>query len=233
MNSLAGDRVGNGSMATASSVNRDFQQILASPTDTFEEGLRFFRGKGLMNESLKRLAEDLDSHGIAYCVIGAVALNQHGYRRFTTDIDVLMTPEGLAQFTAELVGRGYRPAFAGARKKFRSTAENVPIEIIVAGEYPGDGKPKPIVFPDPAEASTLINDVKTITLEKLIELKLASGLSGADRLKDLADVQELIRTLSLNASIAGKLDPSVQSKYIELYDQIEAGKRQEEQPNRD
>lgn len=39
----------------------------------------------------------------------------------------------------------------------------------------------------------LLNDgVQTITLEKLIELKLASGMSASDRLRDLADVQELI-----------------------------------------
>ena len=65
---------------------------------------------------------------------------------FTEDIDLLMTREGLEKFRNELVGLGYRPAFEGATKKFRTTAENVTVEIITEGEFPGDGKPKPVVF---------------------------------------------------------------------------------------
>ena len=194
----------------------DFQQILAQPTSAYEEGLRFFRGVGLMNETLRQLVKDLDDRKIDYSVIGAVALNQHGYQRFTQDIYVLMTKEGLKKFTQELIGRGYRPAFEGATKKFRATSQNVPIEVITSGEYPGDGKPKPVVFPDPAESSVEIDGIKTITLEKLVELKLASGMTGVGRLKDLADVQELIKVRGLDASFAERLDRSVQAKYHEL-----------------
>ena len=105
----------------------------------------------MANDALHRLVADLNTYGIDYTVIGAVALNQHGYRRFTADIDLLMSEEGLETFRRELVGRGYRPAFPGATKKFRQTEQNVPIEIIVSGEYPGDGKPKPVQFPEPSE----------------------------------------------------------------------------------
>jgi hypothetical protein len=48
--------------------------------------------------------------------------------------------------------------------------------------------------------------VISVTLEKLIELKLASGLSAPDRLKDLADVQELIKIRKLEPEFAGKLN---------------------------
>src|SRR5438874_7071392 len=97
----------------------DFQKILASPTSAYEEGLRFLRGQVMANEALRRLVADLEAHGIDYNVIEAVALNQHGYRRFTEDIDLLLSQEGLAKFRNELIGRGYRPAFEGATKKFR------------------------------------------------------------------------------------------------------------------
>ena len=194
----------------------DFQQILSSPTEAYEEGLRFFMGKGLLNNALRRIASDLASHGIGYSVIGAIALNQHGYRRFTEDIDLLLTKEGLEKFREELIGLGYRPAFEGSTKTFRTSAENVPIEILIAGEYPGDGLPKPIKFPDPSEYFVVIDGVKTVTLEKLIELKLASGMTAPDRLKDLADVQELIKTKSLDSSFATRLDTSVQDKFVEL-----------------
>src|SRR5438128_2718731 len=108
----------------------DFQQVLANPVLAYEEGLNFFEGKGMLNETLRKLVEDLEKHSIDYAVIGAVALNQYGYQRFTSDIDLLLTKEGLEKFHHELVGLGYRTAFEGARKKFRETTRNVPIEVI-------------------------------------------------------------------------------------------------------
>jgi hypothetical protein len=195
---------------------QDFQQILTSPDLTWQEGFDFFQGKGMINTALRRLVADLNRHGIDYNLIGAAALNRHGYQRFTVDIDLLMSPEGLQKFQDELVGLGYRPAFEGAKKKFRSTQENVPVEIIVAGEYPGDGKPKPVRFHDPSENFVVIEGIKTVDLETLINLKLASGMTAPGRLKDLADVQELIKIKELDESFAERLNPFVREKFVEL-----------------
>jgi len=75
-------------------------------------------------------------------------------------------------------------------------------------------------MPLPMEASTEIDGIRFVTLEKLIELKLASGISASDRLKDLADVQELIKIRKLNADFALKLDPYVRTKYLELEEAV-------------
>ncbi len=170
----------------------------------------------MLNEALRRIAADLERNGIDYATVGAVALNRHGYKRFTEDIDLLLTREGLERFRETLVGLGYRPSFEGARKKFKTTEDNIRVDIVTSGEYPGDGLPKPVVFPNPADHVVVIDGVKTITLEKLIELKLASGLTAPDRLKDLADVQEVIKIKRLDESFAGKLDESVRPKFLEL-----------------
>ena len=199
----------------------DFQKIIESPVAAYQEGLQFFMGEGILNETLRRVTKDLENRGIEYSVIGAVALNQHGYRRFTEDIDLLLTRDGLEKFQNELVGLGYRPAFEGATKKFRTTEENVTVEIITSGEFPGDGKPKPVQFPEPSENQTEIDGVKTLTLEKLIELKLASGMTAPHRLKDLADVQELVKIKKLSADFAEKLNPYVREKYLELQKAVE------------
>lgn len=204
----------------------DFLQIISSPDAAYGEGLRFFRGTGMLNEAIKKLAADLEREKIEYAVIGAVALNRHGYRRFTEDIDLLLTREGLARFRENLIGRGYRPAFNDAKKKFR-TSDNVPVEIIVAGEYPGDGLQKPVIFPDPQDVAVDIEGVKTITLEKLVELKLASGISAPHRLKDLADVQEMIKIKNLDESFAEKLDDYVKAKYLELLQGVRSANRDE------
>ncbi|MGH7782494.1 MAG: hypothetical protein ACREO5_01430, partial [Candidatus Binatia bacterium] len=133
----------------------DFQTLLSSPASAYAEGLRFFHGEGMINDALTRLTSDLERNGIEYAVIEAVALNQHGYRRFTEDIDLLLTRSGLEIFREKLVGLGYRPAFNGATKKFRTTDGNVPVEVITAGEYPGDGLPKPVKFPEPDEFAVM------------------------------------------------------------------------------
>jgi hypothetical protein len=195
----------------------DFQQVISTTAGAFDEGLRFFAGKGMVNNALTEIVKKLNQHGIDYAVIGAVALNQYGYRRFTEDIDLLLTAEGLERFRQQLIGLGYRPAFEGASKQFRSTSENIRVEIITSGEYPGDGLPKAVRFPDPATASTEIDGIKTITIEKLVELKLASGMTAPHRLRDLADVQELIKASKLEADFAGRLDPSVREKFLELH----------------
>ena len=202
----------------------DFQAVISSPRAAYAEALRFFNGHGMLNDALSRLVADLDRKNIDYMVIGAIALNQHGFQRLTIDIDLVMTSEGLSRFRDELIGFGYRPAFEGAKKKFRTVEENIPVEIITSGEYPGDGLPKPVSFPEPDEDFVVIEGIKTVSIEKLIELKLASGMTAPDRLKDLADVQELIKLKSLDADFASKLNEFVRAKYIELYDAVASGR---------
>jgi len=194
-----------------------------SISETYAEGQRYFMGEGKLNNALTRLIADLKEHDIDYVVIGAIALLAYGYPRFTEDIDLILTPEGLERFHNELIGLGDTPAFKGARKRLRSTRDGTPIEPIASGEFPGDGKPKPVPFPDPSEASVEIDGVKFPTLEKLIELKLASGMTAPDRLKDLADVQELIKIRKLAHAFAEKLNPYVREKYLELLKAVEPG----------
>jgi hypothetical protein len=205
----------------------DFEQLLKSPTSAYEEGLAFFKGQGMLNKTLQRVVADLTRAGIDHVVIGAVALNQHGYKRFTEDIDILVTKEGLNLFHDRFVGLGYRPAFAGAKKQFRTTDTNVKVEFVLAGDFPGDGKPKPVTFPHPEQYAQEIDGIRTMGLAKLIELKLASGMTASDRLKDLADVQEIIKLKNLEATFADQVDESVRAKYLELWQGVARAKQGE------
>jgi hypothetical protein len=186
-----------------------------------EEASRFFMGEADVQRALSRLAEVLDRESIPYAIVGAMALNAWGYRRVTVDVDVLMTAEGLQSLKAAVLGRGYVEKFPGSRG-LRDTAAGVDIDIILTGEYPGDGRPKPVAFPDPAEVAVRERTVSLLPLPKLIELKLASGISAPHRLRDLADVLELIRSLHLLAELRESLDPSVRDKYDELWKAAQA-----------
>lgn len=180
------------------------------------EGSKFFEGASEIQAVLKRLATALRASGIDYVVVGGMALFQHGYRRFTDDIDLLVTREGLKEIHRQLDGLGYLPPFQGS-KNLRDTEHGVKIEFLVSGEFPGDGKPKPVAFPIPDLVAVEIDGIRYIDLPALIELKLASGMTNSERMRDLADVIELIKARDLTSAFAETLNPFVQAKYKQLW----------------
>ncbi|MBX3280260.1 MAG: hypothetical protein KF868_19850 [Acidobacteria bacterium] len=186
-----------------------------------KEASDFFMTGGDVEKTLRRLAERLESEGVAYAVVGAMALGRHGLRRMTEDVDVLLTRDGLERFRQRCVGLGYTPAFNGARKAFRDAETHVRIEFLTTGEYPGDGKPKPVAFPDPIDASTEVAGIRVVTLPVFVEIKLASGMTAPHRLRDLSDVQDLIAIRRLPPEFADELDPSVRAKYLELWRSVQ------------
>jgi hypothetical protein len=181
---------------------------------------RFFMGEAEVQKALDKLVDILDRERIPYAIIGAMALNEFGYRRVTVDVDVLLTPDGLVAFKERHLGRGYVEKFPGSRS-VRDAEHGVDIDVVLTGSYPGDGKPKPVVFPDPAQAAERGARVALLPLSTLIELKLASGMTAPDRLKDLADVQEVIRVRQLPRTLAAALDAFVREKYLELWDAVQ------------
>jgi hypothetical protein len=183
-----------------------------------QEGSMHFEKESAVYKTLEKVTRRLDELGIPYAVAGAMALFCHGLRRFTEDVDLLVTPEGLKEIHERLEGLGYMPLFTGS-KNLRDAEFGVRIEFLTTGEYPGDGKPKPVAFPDPRDAGAEIEGVRCLRLPALIELKLASGMTNPGRLKDVADAQELIRVLHLpRDEMANQLNPFVQDKYRELWD---------------
>lgn len=181
--------------------------------------------KGDLFETVRRLVTRLREEEVDYVVIGGLAVSELGYARATVDVDILLRPEGLELFRERCVGRGYVPAFPGAMKSFQDTETGVRIEVLTTGEFPGDGKPKPVAFPDPADVGVDGEDFRHIRLEPLLDLKLASGSTAPHRLRDLADVQDLIVALDLPRTLAEKLDPSVRDAYVQLWEQSRASGR--------
>jgi hypothetical protein len=203
-----------------------------SLTEVYAESRRYFAGEGFLNQALEQLATDLRRHDIDYVVIGAVALFAHGYRRFTNNIDIVLTAEGLRRFITPISGRApqtlgnYDPDVT-SNKRVHSFPHGINIRVRTSGEYPGDGKPKPVNMPVPLTDAIEIRGIKFIMLEKLIELKLASGMTAPDRLKDLADVQELIKVRGLQPEFAERLDPYVREKFVELAEAVKQSPKDE------
>ncbi len=173
--------------------------------------------EGDVYDALRAIASKLDELGVSYAVAGGMALNAHGYQRATSDVDVLVTGEGLRKIHQELEGLGYVPPFAGS-KSLKDVQAKVRIEFLVAGQFPGDGKPKPVAFPDPSEAGAEIDGIRYLKLPVLVELKLASGLTNPLRMKDITDVLELIQLLKLARAFSDQLNAFVRDEYLRLWD---------------
>ena len=176
-----------------------------------------FEEKSAVHQTLRKITRRLEGLGIPYAVVGGMALFLHGFRRFTEAVDLLVTLDGLKKIHRQLEGLGYLPPFSGS-KHLRDTESGVRVAFLVTGEYPGDGKPKPVAFPDPEEASVDIDGIRCLQLPRIVELKLASGMTNPGRLKDLGDVQELIKILRLPKALGDQLNPFVQEKYRELWE---------------
>jgi hypothetical protein len=184
----------------------------------FREGSRHFEGDSAVHKTLERIARRLEELGISYAVAGGMAMFFHGYRRFTEDVHIVVTSEGLKRIHDELDGLGYLPLFAGS-KHLRDAESGVRVEFLATGQFPGDGRPKPVAFPNPADSATIIDGIRFLNLPALIELKLASATALCRR-KDLGDVQELIRALKLPFEFADQLNPMVRDAYKQLWSEI-------------
>lgn len=182
----------------------------------------FHNQTGPVYETLERLRSNLEQAGIDYVVIGAFALGSHNFQRATMDVDVCLRAEDLERFRATQVGQQYQ-AVEGRSRRFLDPETQVCVEILVSGALAGHtGKNKIVRFPDPSEA-TEIAGLRTVSLERLIGLKLVTW-----RFKDWGDVVELIRINKLDESFADKLPESTRSAYLQCHDQMVEEERYEE-----
>jgi hypothetical protein len=198
------------------------QRLNSNSRWAFMEGSMHFEKESAVHKSLERIVRRLESLGIPYAIAGAMAMFYHGYRRFTEDVDILVTRPALEEIHERLEGLGYVPLFEGS-KNLRDAESGVKVEFIVTGDYPGDGKPKPVAFPDPTAVGVEIDGRRFVDLPTLVQLKLASG-TAPGRLKDLADVQEMIRVLQLPAEFGEQLDAWVQPLYQQMWAAIHANR---------
>jgi hypothetical protein len=190
---------------------------MKSTTFSFRQRLKeidmFFQRRDPVHQTMNRLVKRLEKANIPYAIVGGMAVNAHRYRRTTGDVDVLLTPAGLAEFRRLFVEKYYK-AFPQRKRRFVDQTNDVYIDILETGLFPGTGKPGPISYPDPAQVGETIDNIQVVNLETLITLKLA-----ARRHKDFADVVDLIRYNNLDESFLDRLPPSVRSDFIECLEE--------------
>lgn len=72
-----------------------------------DEADELYEGQGRLRKTYERLAKRLDESGISYSLVVGYALILHGVRRFTEDIDLLVSDKSLSKLHEGLLGSGY------------------------------------------------------------------------------------------------------------------------------
>lgn len=180
------------------------------------EGSGFFAKSNQVHKTVERISARLNELNIPHAICGGMGVYYHGYERFTDDVDILVTRESKDKLHDALDGRGYVRPFEQS-KNLRDTITGVRIEFLLTGQFPGDGKPKELAFPDPKDVNVQIDGVWVLNLPMQISLKLLSGLTGVGRQKDFGDVVALIQSIGIPRDFKTKLTPSVRDKFDELW----------------
>ena len=141
-------------MNRESPVQATFSYRAFDPWKRLKEIGMFFQSRDPVHQALRRLVKRLQKADISYCIMGAMAVNLHGARRTTEDVDVLMTADGLKRFRQELLPKFYKQV-EGRPRRFVERKSGIRLDVLVTGLYPGRGKPGPLAFPDPVQASEI------------------------------------------------------------------------------
>ncbi len=144
---------------------------------------------GRVVQSIDRVLQAADCDSV---IAGGWAVWRHGYvGRVTQDVDIVLSTGSIEEFMRVAAVSGFQKLnqLPGRWPKLLHKETDVQVDILPEGAHPG--RPPifaPTTIPSPAQLGALDHSLRYIHLPGLIELKLAAG-----RLKDQADVAELIR----------------------------------------
>jgi hypothetical protein len=84
-----------------------YEELLSRDWErAFHEASLHFEDRSAVHQTLRKIVRRLDKLGIPNAVAEDMALFLHGFRRFTEDVDILVTAEGLQEIHRRLEGLG-------------------------------------------------------------------------------------------------------------------------------
>jgi len=177
--------------------------------------LRETTGTSGLEQTVRAAVAILADHDIPHLIAGGLAVQEHGYFRVTLDADIIVPDvlEAVEWLAADLSGP-FQKVF-GIADTVRDKRNDVQINFLPAGRALRANCKVP--FP---ELTVVSETPRFVTLEKLISLKLDSWSTNPNwRLKDKADVIELIKALKLPRDLA--VDEPVRALYTETWDALQ------------
>jgi Nucleotidyl transferase AbiEii toxin, Type IV TA system len=178
----------------------------------FHEQAEFLRESSGSNieKTLRKAVRVLKLFEIPHLVGGGFAVQEHGYPRFTVDVDLIVPDVEAAR--DRLCMNGFRE---NPGSKMTVTDRETRVEVDL---HPGGGSvdPGPVPIPVPLEVS---DEPQILPLERLISSKLSTYIArGIARAKDYADVVELMKANDLPRDYP--VDPAVRDLYRKMWDEL-------------
>ena len=149
--------------------------------------------------------------GAYACIIGGLAVQEHGYQRWTDDVDVVVDAEHFSQVLDALRAMNFMITPKGWLENRETGAR---IDLLKEGVKLHDSK---LPLPHPKE---LGKNGGFATVASIIRLKLDAG----GRMKDLADIVELLK---LRMDEANTISMQLPQSLREPFDNLVAQARRE------
>jgi hypothetical protein len=179
----------------------------------FQEKAAFLRessGSTSIQTTLLKVLKVLKLFGIPHYVCGGYAVQEHGYPRFTVDVDIIVPDVGLAIEKLSLNGFRTNP---GSTMTVTDRETKVEVDLLPGGRKVDSG---PLTLPMP---TTVSDEPQLLTLAALISAKLSTWLArGIVRLRDQSDVVELIQANHLPRDFP--VAPEVSAEYQRIWDEL-------------
>lgn len=174
-------------------------------------------------DAMLGIKKALDEAGVSFVFVGGAILPEYNYARFTEDVDILVDSRDRDGFMGIPPGIA-RVAENGRMATFHHPA--VKVDVLWSGDAVGSAA-SGIKFPSPElVANEGRYGLPVLSLEKLVEFKLCSGMHGENRLCDFGDVQQLIVRNDLPEDFAKGFSEEAGRKYLEIWNATGTGGRE-------
>jgi len=179
----------------------------------FHEQAEFLRessGSSNIEKTLNKAVNVLALFHIPHYVCDGFAVQEHGYPRFTVDVDIIVPDVQLAREKLCMNGFKENP---GSQMTVTDRETKVEVDLLPAGSKVDPG---PLTLPMPTRVSS---EPQILTLQNLISSKLSTYMGrGIQRAQDYADVVKLIEANRLPKDY--DVDVRVRDLYHKLWDEL-------------
>lgn len=181
---------------------------------TLIEALSFWEASGsAIAQTARETSDVLSVGGIPNLLAGGIAVQLHGYARFTGDVDIIVPDVQVAHEL--LLSKGFSQSLRKLVAVVHPTLR-VTVDLLPGGSYFEPGRL--VAFPIPTDTALVMHPV---SLEDLISLKLDAWLKyPVQRGQDKVDVEKLIANNRLPRDF--NAHPAMTEQYRRIWDAVAA-----------
>jgi hypothetical protein len=163
--------------------------------------------------------------GIPIAIVGGLAAIQHGYERFTKDIDIVVRSSNLDVLARVAPRYGIKVVWKDPDGWHKLLIEGVPIDVVPEGRK--SRKDAPTTIPGPEQLGVK-EGADFASLAEWVETKL-----GSFRVQDQADVVQVIKAITpVKVKRIRKHLEYVHAVYLQRFDDLLAAAKDEEDQER-